>query len=329
MFKEHRIVCVTPAGRRRYMRLLIPQILASAFVDRYDIWVNTTNASDIRFLEATAKLDSRINLVAQPDGAVDGTKSIGAFHRLSMDEDTVYVRFDDDVVWIEPGFFERFLAFRIAHPEYLLTMPLIINNAICTALLERTGRIRTSRPISMSAWDKIGWKDGRFAKSLHELFLKLAETGDWHRLKGGNYPISLARFSINCISWFGRDLAKHPQLIGWNEEEDWTTTSAIATGRTNCITGDAIVAHYAFYPQRYEVDASNLLDRYELLLAGQQDTAEILAKLDNAFPVSSDPETEGGSKVSAPGLLDRLQIWSRPWRGREAIVSLPQPQQEL
>lgn len=326
MFKDHKVVCVTPAGRRRYMRLLVPQILASPCVDRYDIWVNTRNVPDIRFLETLTKLDSRVNLVAQPDGKVDGTNSIAAFHQMAMDEGTIYLRFDDDVVWIEPGFFELFLGFRIAHPEYLLTMPLIVNNAVCTALLQRTGRIRTSRPVSMSAWDKVGWKDGPFAKSLHEVFLNLVEADDWQRLKGGNYPISLARFSINCICWFGGDLAKYPQLIGWNEEEDWTTTSAIATGKANCITGDAIVAHYAFYPQRYQVDSSGLLDRYERLLTRQPEPARILAAIDSIFPESSNSEADGGSTVKAPGILERLNIWSRPWRGREAIVSIPQSQ---
>ena len=85
MYKGYKIVCVTPAGRRRYMRLLAPQILASPLVDRYDVWVNTKAPRDIAFFDALAKIDPRVRLVAQPDGIVDEYRSIGAFHRLATD----------------------------------------------------------------------------------------------------------------------------------------------------------------------------------------------------------------------------------------------------
>ena len=69
----HRIVAVTPAGRRRYMRLLVPYILSSPCIDRYDIWVNTVEPNDLAFLEALEQHD-KINLIPQPDGIVKGTR---------------------------------------------------------------------------------------------------------------------------------------------------------------------------------------------------------------------------------------------------------------
>ena len=159
MFEGHRVVAVTPAGRRRYMELLVPQILSCALVDRYDIWVNTPDPGDLAFLEGVAKLDPRVRLVRHPDGAAPSIESIGAFHRTACDADSIYVRLDDDVVWLEPGFFETLLRFRIDHPDYFLVMPLILNNAACSFLLQSFGRIETTKPLRPACMDEFGWRD--------------------------------------------------------------------------------------------------------------------------------------------------------------------------
>jgi hypothetical protein len=308
------------------MRLLAPQILASPLVDRYDIWVNTTQSADLAFFDRLAALDPRVRLVAQPEGRVRGSHSIGEFHRFAVDEDAIYVRFDDDVVWLQPDFFEKHLAFRAANPDFLLTAPLVINNAVCTALLVETGKIDVSRRVSFAALDKVGWKDGRFAESLHAMFLDLVEAGQWSKLHGGACPIALNRFSINCISWFGRDLAPYPDLIGIAEEYDWTVTSSWRTGRANCLATDAVVAHYAFYSQRHWMDRSDLLDRYERWLLSQPRLAPLLRRLAEAVD-----ETERNGKASgrdggimaiAPSLRETIGHALRRVRGRQAKVRL-------
>lgn len=68
MFNEFKVVCVTPAGRRRYMQYLIPQIISSPIVDRYDIWVNTVNREDIFFFKQVSSRFDKVNLVYKPGG---------------------------------------------------------------------------------------------------------------------------------------------------------------------------------------------------------------------------------------------------------------------
>ena len=51
------VVCVTPAGRMRYMRELVPFILSDPAVDRYDIWANTNRVDDHEFIAALAEFD--------------------------------------------------------------------------------------------------------------------------------------------------------------------------------------------------------------------------------------------------------------------------------
>ena len=68
MYRNYRVIVNTAAGRRRYMQYLIPYIVASDIVDRYDIWINTHNGADIEFFRRVADRFPKINLVWQPDG---------------------------------------------------------------------------------------------------------------------------------------------------------------------------------------------------------------------------------------------------------------------
>ena len=55
MYKNYKVVANTAVGRRRYLKLLIPQVLASDIIDRYDLWVNTMDKVDIAFLRLWQK----------------------------------------------------------------------------------------------------------------------------------------------------------------------------------------------------------------------------------------------------------------------------------
>jgi len=320
MFEGYRIVAVTPAGRRRYMRLLVPQVLASPLIDRYDIWVNTPDEGDLAFLRGIAKIDSRIRLVAQPDGAPPRIESIGAFHRTAMDEDTIYLRLDDDVVWLEPGFFETLLRFRIAHPEYFLVMPLIINNAVCSFMLQTFDKIRSTRYIRAICMDEVGWRDRFLALDLHRLLIDLIHRGETDRLHLPPREIALNRFSINAICWFGTDMAQIDGRVGEQEEEELSLVIPARLNRRNCFCGSTIAAHFAFIHQRRKMERSGLLDEYRRILAARTELSGLLDKVDEisraADGASGDSYMPGLYVPANPGMRRRLHIWwrARPWR---------------
>ena len=320
MFEGYRIVVVTPAGRRRYMRLLVPQVLASPLVDRYDIWVNTPDPGDLAFLGGIAALDPRIRLVAQPDGAAPQVKSIGAFHRTAMDADTIYVRLDDDIVWLEPGFFETLLRFRIAHPEYFLVMPLIINNAVCTFLLQNFQKVTPSRFVSATCMDEFGWRDPYLALDLHRLLMDLIRRGETQRLHLPPCEIALNRFSINSICWFGTDMAAIGGQVGEEEEHELSLALPLRINRRNCFCGDTLVAHYAFVYQRPKLERSGVLEEYQRVLAAQPELAKLLEKVEEvsraADTASGNSYTEGVVVSGKPSFRRRFRVWwhGRPWR---------------
>lgn len=171
MYRNYKIVCLTPAGRRRYMQYLIPQIISSEIIDRYDIWVNTMDKADIYFFKKLAEKYNVINLIWQPDGKVDGNRTINAFYKNCIEEDTIYFKLDDDIVWMEPSLITKMVDFRIDNPEYFLVSPLVINNALCTYILEIKNKINLRRYLESSASHPILWRSGKFASCLHDWFI--------------------------------------------------------------------------------------------------------------------------------------------------------------
>lgn len=311
MFEGYRVVCVTPAGRRRYMQLLVPQILGCDLVDRYDIWVNTGDAADIAFFEGLAAKYPRVRLIPQPDGKAPGVEAIHAFHRFATDADTIYVRFDDDVVWMEPGFFETLLRFRFDHPDYFLVMPLIVNNALCSNLLQTLGKIKPWRHIHTNCFDRIGWAQPEFAVALHRFMLDLIQRGEAARLHSGAHVIALNRFSINCISWFGRHLAPFGGEVAIQEEEDMSAAIPARLRRANCFCTDTIAVHFAFFTQRAWIDGTGILDEYVSILARRPEIAGLLAEVSEIRRAADARHPGAAAEGGVPVLRTRWRwYWS-------------------
>jgi len=267
MIDHYKVVCNTAAGRRRYMQYLVPFVVACDIVDRYDIWVNTINKQDIAFFRLLAKSFPKINLVWQPDGIVNGNASINAFYKQCIEEDTIYFKLDDDIVWMEPGLIEKMMRFRINNPEYFLVSPLVINNALCTYILQNAGKIQLNRYYPAYALDDILWKSGEFALQLHNWFLntQLPEQ-QYKNLHCGARPVAMNRFSINAILWFGQEMKKFDGIVPGDDEEWLSVVKPTELGLGNCFNGDAIVAHFAFYTQRENLDKGNILEQYGVYL---------------------------------------------------------------
>lgn len=263
MYKNYRIVVNTAAGRRRYMQYLIPYIVSSDIVDRYDIWVNTHNGADIEFFKQVAAKFPVVNLVWQPDGVVNGNASINAFYKDCIETDTIYFKLDDDIIWMEPRLIEKMVAFRIDNPQYFLVTPLVINNSLSTYLLEMDGKIKLDNYYNASAGHPVLWRSGIFAQELHEWFLsRYLKTGRWEELHLGKKEMGMTRFSINAVLWFGEEMRKFGGIVPGDDEEFLSCIYPTRQGVSNAWNGDAIVAHFAFFTQREQLDKVSILEKY-------------------------------------------------------------------
>src|SRR5262245_15255943 len=124
MFNGYKVVSVTPFGRRRYVSLLDHYLRrARGIIDEHHFWVNTKNDADVEWLRscvATAPDFYRTIEIDQPYEDFWTLRIHTFFHQYPNAPDTIFIRFDDDIVWIESQAIERLLAFRVANPRYFL-----------------------------------------------------------------------------------------------------------------------------------------------------------------------------------------------------------------
>lgn len=266
MRKGYKIVCNTASGRSRYMKLLIPFVLSCDIVDRYDLWVNTLNEDDLRFFELLAKKYPKINLMYIDDNKFNGIASIFGFYRHSMDNDTIYIKLDDDIIWMEPDAIKKMVDFRIEHPEYFIVSPLVINNASGAYLLQNGRKIEFEEYLPASMSFASAWCNDRSAYGLLDWFYKKIQDDTYKDLYMGAKPIAMQRFSINMILWFGKDLQSFKGIINKDDEEELSVVIPANQGKANCINADVLVTHFAFTFQRIELDKTDILKKYETLI---------------------------------------------------------------
>ena len=289
MYKDHKLIVVTPAGRQRYMEVLLLFILKNRHViDEYHIWLNTQVESDIQYLRglATQYPDFiKIKEYTDPEKARTNPKLIGDCHNIRyffqycIEPNTVYIRLDDDIVYVEDGFFENLSEFRISNPDYFIVFPLIINNVGISVILrdkgllpewgKDVGKFSPGHDMEFQRGgyhplDGLAWADPHFAWFLHHWFLTLLKQDQLHTIKFDKVELSDHQYvSINSICWLGSDFAKFNGIVDHDNEEGWMNLwQPQKLGKINAVCGNCIVSHFAFYVQRKYLDSSNILDEY-------------------------------------------------------------------
>ena len=278
MIDGRRVVAWTPYGRTRTYSILIKYLqrdVERGLVDEVWAFMNTDpvgQEDDITYAHELAEQFPWFHLKHRPEGINLGRlpkqRYTGLAYRYMTDADTVYLRFDDDVVYIHEDAVENLVRARIEMPAPTAVFPIIVNNAICSHFLQLCGKIPMEwGEVKAYCMDPTGWANGPFAVRLHELLLDHIERGDVESLYlYQDFPLAPGtQFSVSCFASRGEDYAALPRpgVLVPDEEESWHTVhQPLATGRPNILRGDAIVSHWSFFPQKPFLDTSGILDRY-------------------------------------------------------------------
>jgi len=251
---------------------VIPQIVKlRGVVDEYRLWVNTNDVEDIEFMkcvEATYPDFIKLEYLTVP---YEGNGSIYSFFKNCQEDNTVYVRFDDDIVYLDDmDRFKEFLKFRIDHPEFFLVYGNILNNAIISHIHQRMMKLDINHGVSgYMCSDFIGWTNPIFAESIHRCVL--SNIRDNENLEHFHMPNWLLFFyercSINCISWLGSEFALFNAEVGPDEEQWLSCDKPASIKKMNCIFGRFCCVHYAFGPQRHYIDSTDILNQYRDIVA--------------------------------------------------------------
>jgi len=262
---SHRIIAVTPAGRERYLELLSHYILRDPGIDEWHLWDNCRSPKDRRYIEALASRHAQIKVI-RIEGA-DGTNlSVNRFYPLCNDDRAFYIKLDDDIVYLPDRFgsalYERAIGER---DRFLWWSPLVINNAICSWLIKHHSKVELPDWLSCQANDPCGWRDPHFAERLHRKFLSAIRSGGAGAFQVPAFDVSLSRFSINCLGFFGADVA----ALGGRfcppdvDDEEWLSACLPSIlHRPGRVVGDLVVAHFSFFTQETELLKAGVLDRY-------------------------------------------------------------------
>jgi hypothetical protein len=269
---EYKCEIVTPAGRKRYIEILYKYLKnQKEHFDVWQLWLNTTDKKDIEYMKQLEIENSWIRCI---DLKIphNGYLSIHSFFEETKDENTIYIRLDDDIVYISPNFIKEMKEIRLKNKETLFIYPNIINNAIISHLHYRNSLIEFPLFAGYECMDNVGWKNPKFCEAIHKSFLKSIEENEekgldlWRKSFNIWSLNKFERVSINCIAWFGNVMKNNIIKIDPEEEQDIASEIPKKFNIYNFIYNGPICAHYAFYPQRDYIDSqTNILERYRKL----------------------------------------------------------------
>lgn len=304
-----KLVVVTFGGRECSIKILFKYILKyKKYIDEYRIYIATTIQSDINFMENFAKNNSDfvkiIYTYDQNNNKIlnDKNKIWDNSWKTCLDENTVYLRFDDDIVFIEESMFTDFINYRINNNEPLLIYPIIINNLISSYFLQENNAFNTSiksnigktwintynriKPYLLENIGKnikignitdthevlcpVSWGNFDYCTNIHNTFIEDVNNLNIKKYKIGNYELSNAEpMSINCCSWLGSNMKKIVKKYGEiiDEEPRLAIYLPIWDNNPNKVYGNSIVSHYAYYRQReLGLDNTDILNKYDKLI---------------------------------------------------------------
>ncbi|NLF83678.1 MAG: hypothetical protein GX568_06815 [Candidatus Gastranaerophilales bacterium] len=265
-----KVISVTPAGRKRYLKILSRYLLANRhIIDEHHWWINTNDPEDRQYIEQLCEqYPDFFKAIPNPRPIHKNLfRSIGYFFEGCTEPGTVYVRIDDDVVWIENGAIEKLVKCRLENPEPLIIVANAVNNAICGHLHERFGVYQFNKQmIKYKCMCRTGWASPVFAEFTHRTFFRHYNNGELNRYKFPYWIIwEKERISINCICFTGEDMAAIYGMIPDDEEQNITVTIPKKINKYVAICGEALVAHFSFYTQRKHLDSTDILEKYEAL----------------------------------------------------------------
>lgn len=280
MIDNRKVTCWTPFGRERTVSILVKYMerdVKRGIVDEYLLYMNTDEhqVSDREYGYRLAEQYDWIRIIERPEGVDLGNlpkqRWTGLAYREMTDPDTIYLRFDDDVVYIHDDAIENLVRARVQMPAPTAVFPVIFNNAIVSHFLQACGKVPMEwGVVTAYCMDPVGWANGPFAVKLHELLLDHIERNavpDLYLYQ--DFPIMPGtQFSVSCFASLGSMYAGLPEpgVLVPDEEESWHTIHhPLATGAPNILRGDAVVAHWSFFPQHPFLNSTDLLDRYREL----------------------------------------------------------------
>jgi hypothetical protein len=227
-------------------------------IDEWRLWWNTHDEQDQQYIRQLQQRHPDFITIEDRGFTLDYHEGHRRFFEGCNDINTIYIKVDDDIVFIDEACIENLLSCRVRNPEPFVVFANTINNALNSHFLQQNFKLPTNwEQVAHTCMDFYGWKSPEFAKKLHEYFLS-KDPSDFYMP-----DVELReRTSINFLAWFGEDFKKHFDFK-WGDDEDYLSFQRpFELHRPTMICGDAVVSHFAYFTQRDLLDSTDILQRY-------------------------------------------------------------------
>ena len=134
--QTYKVVVCTPAGREKYLSVFkkfIYRKMEEGLVDGWQLWLNSNDPGDIAYLESMEKENPKVKIyrLGEPIVPMVETPLMNTYNALQThkffvnthDDDTIYIRFDDDIVWCADDAIEKICKARIDNPDAFVYIP--------------------------------------------------------------------------------------------------------------------------------------------------------------------------------------------------------------
>jgi hypothetical protein len=250
------------AGRERYLKVLIPyinELVKRKLVHEVHMWDYTRNAEDAAFLQ---KACSHFTILVP--NSKEKFADYYKYYRSSRypDPETVLIKCDDDIVYIDVSRFKAFVDARRALKDAVIFSPSIINNPVCGAIQLKRGVLPGFKPEDFDMTVEGGRKIHKYFLKSQKLFMKDSFATD----RFSEIPWTMQwRFNINFIAILGKDLDLlfDNEYVGDDDELFLGIQAPRYLKRCIYIDMHFVAAHMAFTSQRNNgFDETPFLQKY-------------------------------------------------------------------
>jgi len=284
MYNGYSVKVLMFAGRRRFMRINLPYLQNHPLIDEILIGDNIVNPADRDWIMNAYQKYPKIRYIEQMKdyealhkaNPMLSSLQYWNFYLHAADPASVYIKLDDDIVYIGKDCIENMLARRFTDPNKLLIYATTVNNPLANLLFDKTDLKRED--LGETMYSKFADLD--YAVSTHRKFLadQSAFTLDADFDFGSEYTFGLPnhglyiRPSINAICWFGFDMRNWIQLKNkirfiYDDEQFMCKDLFDIYDMKSVMIKDAVVCHYSFGSQKGLKDyESEFLPQYAKLM---------------------------------------------------------------
>lgn len=269
MYNGYKVKALVFAGRRDTMSILFSKI-KSDILDEVLIGINTKNQNDIEFIDTYLQSDKKFKKVNIPQQLIGKNDAYYYMFSLLTDEDTIYIKLDDDLIWFSENFFEELVKYRVEHSEYYTIYPFVVNNPLCNYLGKffDENKFRNKNDYMFQTW-KNPIYSGILLRAFGENELDLSNIQNYEFDQSDSFRSPYICPSINCICFFGKDCKEMnwaEEMKNYDGDEGFITVgifNKFGNQRKHIIYANCKCVHYAFYTQRQFLNSKNILDFYK------------------------------------------------------------------